>query len=180
MRKTVWLVCAVMMMGLPAIAQQTAGNAGTASAPTDQAPAHPITLDQVHEMLDLTGAMNMSRQMLQGLMPLLQQSMPPYMPADVLDDIQKSLMEADLESGIVHAYQAHLSTEDGTAIIAFYKTSAGHRLLAAMPQIMKESQQAGGQLGQQIVGQVLEKHRAEIEAAKTKYDQEHGSNAPQN
>lgn len=180
MRKFACFVCAAVMMGLPALAQQTAGNTGTAGAAADPTMAHPITLDQVHEMLELTGAMNMSKQMLQGLMPLLQQSMPPYMPADVMEDIQKSLMGADLESGIVHAYQAHLSTDDGTAIIAFYKTAAGQRLLAAMPQIMKESQQTGGQLGQQIVEQVLEKHRAEIEAAKTKYDQEHGSSAPQN
>jgi hypothetical protein len=176
MRKFVWLMCAVMTMGLPALAQQAAGNAGAAQ---DQPPAHPITLDQVHEMLQLTGAMNLSKQMMQGMMPLLRQSMPPYIPEDVMEDIQNSLMAADLESAVVHAYQAHLSTEDGTAIIAFYKTAAGQRLLSAMPQIMKESQEAGGQLGQQIVEQVLEKHRAEIEAAKQKYEQEHGSSAPQ-
>jgi len=179
MRKFVWLVCAVMTIGLPALAQQPAST-GTAGAAQDQPPAHPITLDQVHEMLQLTGAMNLSKQMLQGLMPLLRQSMPPYVPEDVLEDIQNSLMAADLEGAVVHSYQAHLSTEDGTAIIAFYKTAAGQRLLAAMPQIMKESQEAGGQLGRQIVEQVIDKHRAEIDAAKQKYDQEHGATAPQN
>jgi len=179
MRKFVWFISAVMVMAWPALAQQPSA-AGTAGATQAQPPAHPITLDQVHEMLQLTGAMNMSRQMLQGLMPLLRQSMPPYVPEDVMEDIQNSLMAADLESAVTHAYQAHLSTEDGTAIIAFYKTPAGQRLLAAMPQILKESQEAGGQLGQQIVEQVIEKHRAEIDAAKQKYDQEHGGTPPQN
>ncbi len=178
MRKLAWVVCAAMTMGLPAVAQQTEWNPETAAATT--APEHPITVDQVHEMMRLTGAMNLGKEAMQGIMPLLRQAMPPYIPADVMDDMSRSMLGANLEAPLIHSYQAHLSTEDAAAIIAFYKTPAGQRLLATMPQIMKECQQAGAQLGQKIAAEVLERHHAEIEAAKEKYEQQHAGTAPNN
>jgi uncharacterized protein len=177
MRKLGWLVCAAMMMGLPALAQQTEWNPERA-AQDAAPPEHPVTVDQVREMIQLSGAMSLARQAMQSLIPAIRQMMPPYVPADVLDDINRRLFAADLETTVIHAYQAHLSTEDGAAIIAFYKTPAGQRLLGAMPQIMKESQQAGARMGQQIVSEVIEKHHAEIEAARAKYVQEHSGSAP--
>ncbi len=178
MRKLLWLVCAVTFTGLPALAQPAAGGPAGA-AQQNQPPEHPVTLDQVHEMMQLTGAGNLARQMMEKLMPLMRQSMPPYMPSDVLDDIQSSMLHADLETPIIHVYQQHLSTDDGAAIIAFYKTPAGQRFLATMPAIVQESQQAGGQVGRQIIDDVLTRHQPEIEAAKKKYDQEHPGEAPQ-
>ena len=177
MRNLAWLVFAAMMMGLPALAQQAEWNPEHA-AQDAAAPEHPITVAQVHEMMQLTGAVSIARQAMQSLMPAIRQMMPPYVPGDVLDELNRRLLSADLETTITHSYQAHLSTEDGTAIIAFYKTPAGQRLLGAMPQIMKDSQQAGAKLGQQIVTEVIEKHRAEIDAARAKYVQEHGGSAP--
>jgi hypothetical protein len=177
MRKLAWLACAAMMMSLPAVAQQTEWNPEHA-AQDAAAPEHPITVEQVHEMMQLTGAMGLARQAMQSLMPAIRQMMPPYVPADVMDDMNRRLLSADLETTVIHSYQRHLSTEDGTAIIAFYKTPAGQRLLGAMPQIMKDSQQAGARLGQQVVTAVIETHRAEIDAARAKYVQEHGGGAP--
>lgn len=143
-------------------------------------PANPITADQVHELMQLTGTVNLTKQMLDGMMPTLRQSMPPYMPPDVLDDFEKTLLGADFEAMLVHTYQAHLSTEDAAQIIAFYRTPAGQRMMAAMPQIARESQAAGQQLGEQVMIEVLERHKAEIEAAKEKYQTQHPWTAPNN
>jgi len=133
-------------------------------------PAHPVTAEQVHEMMQLTGAANLMKQMLDSMMPSIRQSMPPYIPPDVLDDFERSLSGADFEGAMVRVYQAHLSTEDAVQIIAFYKTPAGEHLLAVMPEIAKDSQVVGQRLGQQVMREVLQRHQAEIEAAKEKYE----------
>src|SRR5581483_7994012 len=102
------------MIGLPALGQ-TANDAGKASA---AAPDHPITLTQVHEILQLTGADHMRRQMLDAMMPQVKQAMP-FLPAGVLDDFQQSFEKADFEPIVIQSYQAHLSAEDAQQIIAF-------------------------------------------------------------
>ena len=172
-RMMMWVVCGVMV-SLPALGQ-TANDAGKASA---AAPEHPITLAQVHEMLQLTGAEHLRRQLLEAMMPQVKQAMP-FLPASVLDDFQQSFEKADFEPIVAQSYQSHLSTEDAGQIIAFYKSPAGQRMVAAMPQIMRETQQAGLKLGQQTMSEVLQRHKAEIEAAAQKYQQEHSGSAPQ-
>lgn len=152
----------------------------TTDSSADAPPAHPITTEQVHELMQLTGAINLTKRMLDGMMPTLRHSMPPYMPPNVLDDFESSLLGADFEAMMVRTYQAHLSTDDATAIIAFYKTPSGQHMLAAMPQIARESQAAGQQLGEKVMIQVLQRHQAEIEAAKEKYDLQHPWSAPKN
>ncbi len=174
MRKRTWLVCGVMLMGLPLFAQQ-AGGAATPPVEAGPAPAHPVTLDQVHEMLQLTGYANLKKQMVANMVPYLKQAMP-FIPADVLSDFEGRMEKADFETVIVKSYQAHLSTEDAAQMIVFYKTPAGQHMIAQMPLILKETQQAGAELGQKTMGDVIEAHKTEVEDAAKKYQQ---SGAPQ-
>jgi hypothetical protein len=171
MRKVAWLVCAAITMAVPALAQQTEWNPEQA-AQEAAAPEHPITVEQVHEMMKLSGYENLKKQSMSVMSPYLKQAMP-YLPADVLDDFQDRMAKADLEPTIVQSYQAHLSTEDAAQIIAFYRTPAGQRMIAVIPQIMKENEQAGARLGQETMAQVIEAHKAEIEEALKKYQQQH-------
>jgi hypothetical protein len=168
MRKLTWLVCAVVCLGLPALAQQSAGTAQPAQA--SPPPAHPVTVDQVHEMLQLTGYTNLKKQMVGNMVPYLRQAMP-FLPADVLDDFEKRMEAADFESIIIKSYQAHLSTEDAAQIIVFYRTPAGRRMISQMPVILKETQQAGAVLGQSTMSEIIEAHKAEVEDAAKKYQQ---------
>lgn len=189
MRKQVWLLCAAIVATLPALAQQPAtspaGSAAQHSTPpaaSDEVapPEHPITADQVHEMMSLMGLANLQKQMMGAMVPYLRQSLPPYMPEDVIQDFQTSLLGSDMDSLVVNAYQKRLSTEDGVAIIAFYKTPAGRHAIAATPVVMKDLQSQGARIGQTVMMEVLERHRSEIEAAQQKYEQEHPSTPPQN
>jgi uncharacterized protein len=175
MRKWTWLVCAVIGIGLPAFAQQGAGGSATPGS-VDQTPSHPVTVDQVHEMLQLTGYSNLKKQMVANMVPYLKQAMP-FIPADVLDDFQGRMEKADFETMIVKSYQAHLSTEDAAQMIIFYKTPAGRHMISQMPLILKETQQAGAELGQKTMGDVIAAHKTEVEDAARKYQQSGG--APQ-
>jgi uncharacterized protein len=145
----------------------------TSAVPADQPPIHPITPAQVHEILELTGANQLKNQMMRGMMGYWQKALPAFVPKDVLADLESSLEKMDFEPMAVKAYQKHISTEDAAQLIAFYKTPAGRRVIAVMPQISSEMQQGGAQLGMQISQEVIVRHKDEIRAAAAKYQQDH-------
>ena len=107
MRKQDWLLCAVMV-ATPLWAQSSAsvGQPPSASAAVDaqsaapaaDLPAHPITVDQVHEMMQLTGTARLQKQMLANMMPALRRTLPPYMPSDVIDDFQNSVLGPEMDA----------------------------------------------------------------------------------
>lgn len=155
-----------------ALGQQTPGpTAHPTAATVDQPPAHPITPAQVHELLELTGANRLKDQMMRGMMGYLQKAFPPFMPKDVIDDLEAGLEKMDLETMAVKAYQEHISTEDAAQLIAFYKTPAGRRVSLTLPLISQELQDAGARQGMQISQEVIERHKDEIAAAAAAYRQ---------
>ncbi len=182
MRGTAWLGC-FLLIGTLAFCQETtrppSGPAQeSSSAPAaDQPPVHPVTPAQVHELLELTGATNLKNQLMRGMMVYMRQSLPAYLPKEVIDDLETSLENADMEPMLIAAYQKHLSTEDAVEIITFYKTPAGKRVISSMPLIVQDLQQGGGQLGEDVARQVFERHKAEIEAAEKQYRQAHPSSS---
>ena len=154
---------------------------GTTAAVTsadDPPPEHPVTAEQVYEILSLTHTDVVRRQMLDDMLPYLKRMMP-YLPADVMGDLQQSLGAVDYQGAMVQAFQQHLSTEDAAQMIAFYRSPAGRHMTAVMPQILEAGEQAGGTLGQQIMFQVIQRHKDEIDAAAASYRQQHPVAAPQ-
>jgi hypothetical protein len=149
----------------------------TPAPSADQPPAHPITAAQVHELLELTGANRLRDEMMSSTLGYLRTSFPPYVPKDVIDDLQASLQRIDLEPTALKAYQMHVSTEDAAQVIAFYKTAAGRRVIAVMPLIARQMQVSATIDATQVARQVVERHKDEIKAAALRYQQEH-SDAP--
>jgi hypothetical protein len=180
MRKIIWMVLLATMplMAATTTAKPGSGSIAAGSAVSQPPPAHPVTAAQVYEILELTGTNNMKREMLDGMLPNLKQMMP-YIPADVLSDLQRTLGTADFEGAMVRSFQQHLSTEDAASIIAFYKSPAGQHMINVMPQVLNEGQDAGAELGQQVMFQVIQRHKDEIDAAAKVYHEEHPPSAPQ-
>ncbi|MGC2164352.1 MAG: DUF2059 domain-containing protein [Silvibacterium sp.] len=159
----------------PASSQTHARSANAQAQVAIQPPAHPITPAQVHEILELTGANHLAVQIMRGMMVNLRKSFPPYVPKDVIDDLEASMEKMDFESMAVVAYQKHISTEDAAQAITFYKTPAGRRIIGVMPQVVGEMQANGAKAGMQISQQVIARHMDEIKAAAEKYQQEHSA-----
>lgn len=175
MRKSTGLLLVLLTSTVPAWGGATmvrGSGAGLVADQADAPPAHPVTAAQVYEILRLTGTDPTRRQMVDEMLPYLKQMMP-YMPDDVVADFQHSLTTADFQGTMIHAFQQHLSREDAGAIIAFYRTPAGRRMIATMPQILNDGQQAGTELGQHLMLQVIQRHKAEIDAAAASYHAEH-------
>ncbi len=151
--------------------QQAASPAQSPAQGEVTPPANPITDTQVHELMELTGTDKLKDQLTQYIMHSMQQA--PFMPKDVLDDMHASLEKVDVNTPAVATYKKYLSTDDAASIIAFYKTPAGKDLVKLTPQIMKEVEGGAMQAGQQVARGVIERHRAEIEAAQKAYQAEH-------
>ena len=183
MRKWVWLISTLTLLGtVPALAGSTTAKAGAGAAAVasgeNPPPAHPVTAAQVYEILELTGTDTLKRQMLDGLLPHMKQMMP-YMPADVVEDLRRSLGTTDFEGAMVRSFQQHLSAEDAAQIIAFYKSPAGQHMIGVMPKILNDGQDAGSELGQQVMFEVIQRHKDEIDAAAKSYHEEHPAAVPQ-
>lgn len=182
--------CAIVL-SVSALAQQPAAPAAqhpastapqtppaASTAPAIQPPANPITPAQVKEMQQLTGVAATQKRIIASAIQYYRSQFPPYIPQDVVDDLGKSLENADLSSQAATIYPKFISTEDATKIIEFYKTPAGQRLIAAQPEMMTELQRSSVQTAQQTAKDVIERHKTEIEAAQQKYIQEHQQTKP--
>ncbi len=136
----------------------------------DLVPAHPATVEQIHEYYRLTHAIEMAHKVMDQMVMGMQATSAPYLPKALWDDFRTSFANLDLESAFIPAYQKYFSEEDMASVIAFYKSPAGQRLLQSQPFIESA---AGDQLkkeGQTIGREVFLRHKDEIEAAKKKYD----------
>ncbi len=174
MRRFAWLV---LLGSVPLLAANTAkpGNVGSAvsgTAAENPPPAHPVTAAQVYDILELTGTNTQKREMLDGLLPHLREMMP-WMPQNVVADLQRTLGAADFEGAMVRSFQQHLSTEEAAQIIAFYRSPAGKHMIAVMPSVLNEGQDAVADLGQQVMLDVMQRHKDEIDAAAKVYHEEH-------
>jgi hypothetical protein len=143
-----------------------------ASEPAIKPPTNPITPAQIKEMQELTGAEATKKRIVANAMQFYRSQFPPYVPTDVIEDLDKSLQNADLESHAAEIYPKYLSTEDASKIIDFYKSPAGQRMIAAQPYMMTEMQRSAVQVAQQTAKDVMARHKAEIEAAQQKYMQQ--------
>jgi hypothetical protein len=173
MRRFAWLV---LCGSMPLLAANTAkpGRVDSVAAVHGEnaRPAHPVTAAQVYEILELTGTNTQKREMLDGLLPHLKEMMP-WMPPDVVGDLQRTLGTADFEGAMVRSFQQRLSTEEAAQILAFYKSPAGRHMIAVMPAVLNEGQDAVAELGQQVMVEVIQRHRDEIDAAAKLYHEEH-------
>jgi uncharacterized protein len=180
MRRLAWVVLLGTMPLMAATTTAKPGSGATAAASVtseNPPPEHPVTAAQVHEILQLTGTNTVKREMMDGLLPHLKEMMP-YMPADVLEDLEQSMAVADFEGAMVRSFQRHLSTEEAAAIIGFYQSPAGKHMIAVMPSVLNEGQDAGAQLGQQVMLEVIGRHKDEIGAAAKLYHEEHRGSTP--
>ncbi|HEX6494672.1 MAG TPA: DUF2059 domain-containing protein [Acidobacteriaceae bacterium] len=144
-------------------------------------PAHPITMEQTRELLDLMDYKKIEESNWSQMIAMNKQA-APFIPNDVWTDVQTNISGIDYPTLMQPIYAKYLSQEDAAKALDFYRTPAGKRVLQSMPPLLGESVQAAQQKGRQVGRDAIEKHRPEIEAAQKKYQAEHappaGSTGP--
>ena len=81
----------------------------------------------------------------------------PSVPDTFWTEFRSEIHEGDLVDLCVPIYDKHFSEEDLLGLVAFYETPLGKRLLAAQPQVMQESLEAGQIWGRAIGQRAIER-----------------------
>lgn len=135
-------------------------------------PAHPITVPQAHELMQLTGVDQIKPRLVDNVTANIQR-FPPFVPEDVKQDVRTSVEKIDVDGPAVASYQKYLSTEDAAKVIEFYKTPAGKNLLTVTPELSSEIQQNALKSGRDAFQGAIQRHQTEIEAAQKTYQAQH-------
>jgi hypothetical protein len=113
----------------------------------------------IRQLLGLTGAGNLASQtmdqMEKDLRPLVSNALPPGDYREKLVDLfferfRAKRDPAQLIAIVVPIYDKYYSDEEIKGLIKFYESPLGKKMAAALPQIMSESQAAGGKWGQEL------------------------------
>ena len=157
-----------MALSLPALAQKTP--AAPHKAPTRPAAAEDEkpSAEQVLRLLDLMRVKEsiqisvdaMKEEMKGTAEQSFREKIPNPTPEQlqsvhaVVDDVFKTLVLDDLITDVVPVYQKHLTRSDVQAMIAFYSSPAGKKIMREQPAMIRESMQATA-AGQQKKMEVL-------------------------
>lgn len=109
--------------------------------------------NKVRMMLELSGASENFNVAVKNMMSIQRESYGTILPEEFFIEIEKEMLGVGMDKltpKIIPIYQKHLTEEDLDAIIAFYKTEAGQKLISKMPLILNEAIQVGAEWGEEI------------------------------
>ncbi len=170
--------------GLAQLAQQAppaqaAPQAQSAQPAQSSGPDSPATKEDVEAYLQVIDSHEMMTKMLDAMSaPIHQMVHQEYLrnkdklPADFearqdkeIDDLMKNMPFDEMYQAMVPSYQKHLTKGDLQAIVAFYTSPAGQKLLNEMPAIMSDAMQDVMPIIQRYVDTVTARMRQEIQVA---------------
>ena len=122
------------------------------------------TKEEVLKFLDLMHAKAQMVLVMQGMISEMKKGaeqgfkseIPDASPEQVakvdalFDGIYESIPLDQMIDAIVPIYQKHLTRSDLTAVIAFYSSAPGQKILKELPAITAEAMQAGGEIGRKV------------------------------
>jgi hypothetical protein len=171
MRGTILLLVCVMMaapmFGQQSVAEAAAQAKAHAAALSPDAPSH----DQVMTLLNLLRVRTMLTNLMEGIKKAakdgaeqsFRERVPNPTPAQlealkgIVDDSLGDLPIDEMIEAMVPVYQRHLTKSDIDEMIRFYSSPVGQKLLREQPQMMQEGMQAGVQIQQKRMSQVMAK-----------------------
>lgn len=117
-------------------------------------------------LLDLTVPRENLEEMVQLMIVGIQASVPPNsIPADFMKELGKKMMDMDMWYADVYIplYEKYYNHEEILALIEFYETPVGRRIIEVQPQLAAESTLMGMEKGQQMAMEVMQKIKGETQ-----------------
>ena len=129
--------------------------AGLVNGARGQAPVDPEKARNIRRLLEITGSHNLGQQMIEQMMAALKRNTPGDEPEALKEKIfsiyeeemQKAFTVEKVDAAIIPIYDKYLTGEELIALIAFYETPLGKKVVGVLPQIFREASAAGEQLG---------------------------------
>jgi len=92
--------------------------------------------------------------------------------ADIYNDIQKEFATDEMLEDIVPVYQRHLTRADLQAVVDFYQSPAGQRLLKESPAMSVEAMQITNARSQKLMEDIMAKTKQRVDAMKAAGEQQ--------
>lgn len=177
MRKAVFLLV-LMAAAVPVYAQQSVAEAAAqAKAKSEGLAADAPTHNQIMKLVDLLQIRRnmalmmdgMKQAMKQGAEQAFRERIPNPTPKQLealngmVDDMMADMPLDEMVEAMVPIYRRHLSKTDVDEVIRFYSSAVGQKLLREQPQMIQEGMQAGMEIQQKRMDQMLAKIRARTE-----------------
>jgi len=178
MRSRALLLLVLLAVAAPLYAQQGVAEAARqAKAKPEGLAADAPTRDQVMKLLDLLQIRKsmslmmdgMKQAMKQGAQETFRERVPNPTPKQLealngmVDDLMADMPLDEMIEAMVPIYRRHLSKTDVDEVIRFYSSAVGQKLLREQPQMIQEGMQAGGEIQQKRMDQMMAKIRERTE-----------------
>ncbi len=103
----------------------------------------------IRKLMELTGAADMGKQMVNQMLPMLKQS-ASGVPDEFWTEFMAELDMNELIELCIPSYEKHFTHDEIKELLRFYETSIGRKMIQVQPRIMQDCMVAGQQWGQQI------------------------------
>src|SRR5262249_46632152 len=80
----------------------------------------------------------------------------------LMDDMMKNFPFEEMIQAMMPVYQKHLTKTDASAMVAFYSTPTGQKLIREQPAITQEAMQAAAPLIQKQMASTMERVQQEV------------------
>lgn len=112
------------------------------------------TNDRIRELLEVTGSGKLGVQVVNQMIATYKAEVPSA-PSDFWDEFSKEINPEGLIDLLVPIYAKHYTDEEIAALLKFYKSPIGQKVIEKMPLITQDSYQAGTQWGKAIGEKVI-------------------------
>ena len=178
MRSRALLLLVLLGVAAPLYAQQSVAEAARQAKAKPKGPAADApTRDQVMKLLDLLQIRKsmllmmdgMKQAMKQGAQETFRERVPNPTPKQLealngmVYDMMADMPLDEMIEAMVPIYRRHLSKSDVDEVIRFYSSAVGQKLLREQPQMIQEGMQAGGEIQQKRMDQMMAKIRERTE-----------------
>jgi hypothetical protein len=172
-----WLAVCLFLLAVPMQAQTSAAPASSAPSAANQAsptPAPAVDPEKaaaIRHLLELNGTKTVTQELMNTMLPKMATLLHSSFKGTCGDD-PKCLQLGDLVSirmqdkmansvdqlidRIIPVYDRHFSKEDIDGMVQFYQSPLGSKVAQNIGAISRESESAGGQIGQDIAKQSIE------------------------
>ena len=174
------LLLVICLIGLGLFAQQPSGQTASSQLSDQALPADAPSREQVLQLFDLMQIKKLTQTMMQTVRQqveamgnqIFHDTMPNPTPeqqkfmqdlmSSTITEVMGSFPIDEMLDTMVPVYQRHLTKSDLEAVIAFYSSPVGQKLLHEQPQMVQESMQAMAPIQERMIRNMMDKFQAKV------------------
>lgn len=110
----------------------------------------------IRRLIDISGSLG-NAEMMMNTMISQYEDLGLNIPEEFWEEFKKEFNTDDLAQMVIPIYAKYYTHEDIKALIAFYESPIGQKLIENTPMVLQESMEMGSKWGQEMAARVVEK-----------------------